>query len=297
MSKRPSNAGPACRVRTAAAIRGMVASSRSSAACRVRPGRNATTRTSSSGSDSTTGAPTARQPGRQGVVTLRGPVDGEQPGLVARDPHDVVTTVVGGHPVVAVGEPATELHNPSSASLQDVDAVEQEIRLGGHHRRLGRGALLVYTQSCEHRPVPLPEFRRSGTTPAHEQIERWVADAVTSGRLGPGTRLPAERDLAARLGVSRMTLRRALDSLERRGLVRRRIGRTGGTFVEASHRVELDLSRLARVHPAAAGSGAGAGRPGASGGPGPGPEGGRGGPRPGGRSAGGRRGAGALGGR
>jgi GntR family transcriptional regulator len=52
-----------------------------------------------------------------------------------------------------------------------------------------------------------------------------------SGSLAPGTRLPPERQLAATLGVSRMTVRQALGELERDGRVRRVVGRGGGTFV------------------------------------------------------------------
>lgn len=54
----------------------------------------------------------------------------------------------------------------------------------------------------------------------------------------PGDRLPPERELAGRLRVSRMTLRQALDSLERRSIVARRVGREGGTFV-AEPKLEL----------------------------------------------------------
>jgi GntR family transcriptional regulator len=72
---------------------------------------------------------------------------------------------------------------------------------------------------------------KPGRGPAHAQIERWLAEAIRGGRFGPGDRLPPERELAARAGVSRMTLRQALDSLERRGLLERRVGRDGGTFV------------------------------------------------------------------
>jgi GntR family transcriptional regulator len=79
---------------------------------------------------------------------------------------------------------------------------------------------------------------KPGRGPAHAQIERWLADAIRTGRFAPGHRLPPERDLAVRAGVSRMTLRQALDSLERRGLVERRVGRDGGTFV-AEPKLEL----------------------------------------------------------
>ncbi|HEY2936871.1 MAG TPA: GntR family transcriptional regulator [Gaiellaceae bacterium] len=66
----------------------------------------------------------------------------------------------------------------------------------------------------------------------------WLADAIASGKLAPGDRLPPERELAGRVRVSRMTLRQALDSLERRGLVARQVGREGGTFV-AEPKLEL----------------------------------------------------------
>jgi GntR family transcriptional regulator len=69
-----------------------------------------------------------------------------------------------------------------------------------------------------------------------EEIERAIAD----GELGPGDRLPAERELAVEHGVSRMTVRQALQTLESRGLLRRAIGRSGGSFV-ARPKLERDL--------------------------------------------------------
>jgi GntR family transcriptional regulator len=78
--------------------------------------------------------------------------------------------------------------------------------------------------------------------PAHAQIETLLADAVTGGRLAAGERLPPERELARRFRVSRMTVRHALASLERRGLVARRVGRGGGTFVAEP---KLELAGLA----------------------------------------------------
>jgi len=79
---------------------------------------------------------------------------------------------------------------------------------------------------------------KPGRGPAHAQIEGWLADAVAAGKLAPGDRLPPERELAARLRVSRMTLRHALASLEQRGLVVCHVGRDGGTFV-AEPKLEL----------------------------------------------------------
>jgi len=70
-----------------------------------------------------------------------------------------------------------------------------------------------------------------GARPLHAAIAEQLTAAIADGRLQSGTRLPPERELAATLGVSRMTVRQALGELERDGLVRRRVGRTGGTFV------------------------------------------------------------------
>ncbi len=71
-----------------------------------------------------------------------------------------------------------------------------------------------------------------------------VADAIRHGAYGPGGRLPPERELAERLAVSRSTLRLALHDLERAGVVVRRPGRGGGTFV-ATPKVERDLGGFA----------------------------------------------------
>jgi GntR family transcriptional regulator len=80
--------------------------------------------------------------------------------------------------------------------------------------------------------------------PAHAQIEERVAEAVTAGDLRPGDRLPPERELAERFGVSRMTLRQALESLSKRGLLVRSRGRRGGTFI-AWPKIERDMTNLA----------------------------------------------------
>jgi GntR family transcriptional regulator len=64
---------------------------------------------------------------------------------------------------------------------------------------------------------------------AYLQIEQELASRIERGALKAGERLPAERQLATDLGVSRMTLRQALARLQHRGLVEREHG--SGTFV------------------------------------------------------------------
>ncbi|TWS25040.1 GntR family transcriptional regulator [Tsukamurella sputi] len=54
-----------------------------------------------------------------------------------------------------------------------------------------------------------------------------------------GTKLPPEREIAERLGVSRATVRRAIDLLAREGRIRRVVGRTGGAYLVRSSGVEI----------------------------------------------------------
>jgi GntR family transcriptional regulator len=89
-----------------------------------------------------------------------------------------------------------------------------------------------------------PRFRVRDGAPVHEQIERWFHEAFAAGRFRSGDRLPTERALATHLGVSRMTLRQSLATLETRGLVVRRLGRSGGTYVGSPRVVECDLAAV-----------------------------------------------------
>ncbi|HWD64939.1 MAG TPA: FCD domain-containing protein [Solirubrobacteraceae bacterium] len=63
-----------------------------------------------------------------------------------------------------------------------------------------------------------------------ETVDR-LGTAIRLGLLPPGTRLPAERELCAKLGIARSTLRQALIALGQSGHLRATRGRGGGTFV------------------------------------------------------------------
>ncbi|MCB1273725.1 MAG: FadR family transcriptional regulator [Leucobacter sp.] len=65
----------------------------------------------------------------------------------------------------------------------------------------------------------------------YEQTMQRLLQTVRLGMLGPGERLPAERELATMLGVSRATVREAIATLAEAGYVVTRRGRSGGTFV------------------------------------------------------------------
>lgn len=67
-------------------------------------------------------------------------------------------------------------------------------------------------------------------TAFEETVER-LGTAIKLGLLAPGTQLPPERDLCARLGIARSTLRQALTALTESGLLYAVRGRGGGTFV------------------------------------------------------------------
>ena len=74
-------------------------------------------------------------------------------------------------------------------------------------------------------------FRPVRTRNAFEETVERLLQAIRLGVAAPGERLPAERELAGRLGVSRVTLREAIRAVADAGYVESRRGRYGGTFV------------------------------------------------------------------
>ena len=70
-----------------------------------------------------------------------------------------------------------------------------------------------------------------GADPLNEQLAAALARAIDLGLLPPGTRLPAERELARELALSRTTIVAAYDRLRLAGLARSRQG--SGTRVAA----------------------------------------------------------------
>ncbi|GAA2079940.1 FadR/GntR family transcriptional regulator [Actinomadura alba] len=78
---------------------------------------------------------------------------------------------------------------------------------------------------------------------------------IREGKLVPGDRLPSERSLCERFGVSRVTIREALRVLEASGLVGIRVGARGGAFVTqpSSERVGESLANLMTLTPMTAG--------------------------------------------
>lgn len=65
--------------------------------------------------------------------------------------------------------------------------------------------------------------------PLYSQIQEYIAELILSGKLAPETKIQSEREFSEDLGVSRMTVRRALTELVNEGLLERRHG--SGTYV------------------------------------------------------------------
>lgn len=81
---------------------------------------------------------------------------------------------------------------------------------------------------------------RDDMGPRYQLVSDALKQAIESGQIQPGRSIPAERQLAEDFGVSRATVRRAVDDLVDEGLLLRRQG--SGTFVRA--RVEKQFAKL-----------------------------------------------------
>ena len=65
--------------------------------------------------------------------------------------------------------------------------------------------------------------------PLYTRIQEYIAELILSGKLAPDTKIQSERDFSDDLGVSRMTVRRAITELVNEGLLERKHG--SGTYV------------------------------------------------------------------
>ncbi|HKO91963.1 MAG TPA: GntR family transcriptional regulator [Polyangiaceae bacterium] len=83
--------------------------------------------------------------------------------------------------------------------------------------------------------------------PLYRQIMRQVLEAVAGGQLSSGDQLPSHRDLAERLVIAPLTVKKAYDELERAGYLR--MARGQGSFITGKAR-ELDAqAKLERLRP------------------------------------------------
>ena len=79
--------------------------------------------------------------------------------------------------------------------------------------------------------------------PIYAQLEGILLEMIESGELKPGDMIPSENELSKKYGISRMTAKKAIDSLTIKGLVERTQGK--GTYVSSyEKKIELPLNRL-----------------------------------------------------
>jgi GntR family transcriptional regulator/MocR family aminotransferase len=103
---------------------------------------------------------------------------------------------------------------------------------------------MVDQSAEEDMEIPLD---RACAVPLYKQIQQHIAHLIQRGTLPPHTRLPATRQLAADLGINRITVSNAYAELEAAGLVYAQIGR--GTFVSPTpdNRLRQDSAQLETV--------------------------------------------------
>jgi DNA-binding GntR family transcriptional regulator len=94
-----------------------------------------------------------------------------------------------------------------------------------------------------HEALATLRLDRSSPVPLYFQVAEALESAITQGRMPPGTRLDNEVQLAEQLGLSRPTMRRAMQSLVDKGVLVRRRG-IGTRVVQPKVRRPLGLSSL-----------------------------------------------------
>ena len=87
-------------------------------------------------------------------------------------------------------------------------------------------------------------FRSKASTALYQAVKDHVREGIRTGAWAPGARIPSESELVERLGVSRMTVNRALRELAQEGLLRREAG--VGSFV-AERKAESGLLEVVNI--------------------------------------------------
>lgn len=86
----------------------------------------------------------------------------------------------------------------------------------------------------------MESLAQSSSLPLYQQLQRALREAIDKRVFGPDEALPAERQLATELSISRITVRKAIDGLVEEGLLVRRPG--SGNFINA--RIEKNFAKL-----------------------------------------------------
>jgi GntR family transcriptional regulator, transcriptional repressor for pyruvate dehydrogenase complex len=79
------------------------------------------------------------------------------------------------------------------------------------------------------KPSKAPDQSKAGDRVTTEHVVSFVRELIERGALGPGDRLPPERELALQIGVSRPSVRAGLQALAAMGVIQAR--HSAGTFI------------------------------------------------------------------
>src|SRR5207237_1545127 len=86
----------------------------------------------------------------------------------------------------------------------------------------------------------MQDLDATSSRPLYQRLQRALREAIDERILGPEEALPAERQLATDLSISRITVRKAIDGLVEEGLLVRRPG--SGNFINT--RIEKNFAKL-----------------------------------------------------
>ena len=75
---------------------------------------------------------------------------------------------------------------------------------------------------------------------------QYLTDQILTHQVGPGTRLPSERELAELIGVGRSAVREAIKVLQAQGLVTSQVGQAGGTTIGSAQ--GISFGRMLQLH-------------------------------------------------
>jgi 2-aminoadipate transaminase len=89
----------------------------------------------------------------------------------------------------------------------------------------------------------LPKLDATLEEPLYRQLFQFFRDEILSRRMPPGSRMPPTRELAAQIGLNRITISSAYDLLESEGLIRTHVGR--GSFVAVPGQLFEEASEAA----------------------------------------------------
>ncbi len=93
--------------------------------------------------------------------------------------------------------------------------------------------------------IPLKSLKENDSTPLYRQLYDIIRIQITSGKVSKNSQLPSEQEFIQKLGISRITVRRALNELAVSGLVKRQRGiGTIVTFNAAAPSVKANFDNL-----------------------------------------------------